>query len=100
MTKPGDSMEERRRWEIGANLVLNFLEQKGKADSWPWINWTVDTDAAAVVGKVGTPEGWDVLREWLTRLADTGDEFHLAVRLDRRFDDVAIVVTADFIPLP
>ena len=100
MTKPGDSMEERRRWETGANLVLNYLEKKGKAESWPWFNWTVDTDAAAVVGKVGTREGWDLLLGWLTRLADTGDELHLAVRLDFEKDDVAIMFTADFMPRP
>ena len=61
MTKPGDSMEERRR---APTLSLTFWNRRARpADSWPWINWTVDTDAAAVVGKVGTPEGWDVLRK-------------------------------------
>ena len=100
MTKPGDSMQERSKWERAATLTQDGLQRVADANSWPPIKWTIDTDAAAVVGNVGTPERWDFLRKWLTGLADTGDVLHLTVRLDRRRDDVALVFTADLMPLP
>ena len=100
MTKPGDSMEERRIWGYKAALAQDTLQGTAAAFSWPPIKWTIDTDAAAVVGKVGTREGWDFLLDWISRLADTGDELHLAVRLDFFQKDVDIMFTADLTPRP
>jgi hypothetical protein len=94
MTKPGDSMQERSKWGIGADLTRKGLQRVAEANSWPPIEWTIDTAAAAVVGNVGTREDWDGLLEWITRLADTGDVLHLAVRLDRRRSE-DLMFTAD-----